>query len=122
MRSFLVFLFILFSFPHQLFAQKIDNLASFRNIESESYFRFNYDNDYFAATDRNYTQGYSLELVAPGLRRNPVNNLFFRNKSGKNRYGIAVEHIGFTPANKKAPKFSEETGPLPLLLYSKVLE
>ena len=46
-----------------LWAQKIDNSVAFRNIESESYFRYHYDNDYFAATDENYTQGYNFELV-----------------------------------------------------------
>lgn len=104
MRSSLVFILILFSYPHQFFAQKIDNLASFRNIESESYFRFNYENDYFAATDRNYTQGYSLELVSPVLIKNPINHLFFRNDTGMNRYGVAIEHIGFTPRNIKSPE------------------
>tara|TARA_R110000868_G_scaffold77551_7_gene221901 strand:+ start:580 stop:783 length:204 start_codon:yes stop_codon:yes gene_type:complete len=46
-------------------AQKIDNLVSFRDIKSTNYFRFNYDNDYFAASDKNYTQGYSFVLVSP---------------------------------------------------------
>lgn len=111
MRSLLFFILILFSFPHQFFGQKIDNLASFRNMESESYFRLNYDNDYFAASDRNYTQGYSLELVSPGLIKNPVNHLFFKNDTGRNRYGIAVEHIGFTPHNIKSPEIQEGDRP-----------
>ena len=38
------------------YAQKIDNMASFREIKGERYFRLNYDNDYSAATDHNYTQ------------------------------------------------------------------
>lgn len=111
MRSLLFFNLILFSFPHLVFAQKIDNLVSFRNMESESYFRFNYDNDYFAATDKNYTQGYSLEFVSPGLNKNPVNHLFFRNDTGRNRYGIAVEHIGYTPGNIESPEIQEGDRP-----------
>ena len=80
-----------------LCAQKIDNTASFRNIEKESYFRFHYDNDYFAATDENYTQGYSFELVLPSLEKNPVNYVFFKPKESTTKYGLAIEHIGYTP-------------------------
>lgn len=80
-----------------LFAQKIDNTVSYRAIESESYFRFHYDNDYFAATDENYTQGYSFEVVLQSLEKNPVNALFFKPSSANTKFGLAIEHIGFTP-------------------------
>ena len=90
-------LFIMVLFVHMSWAQKINNLISFRDIDSESYFRFNYDNDYFAATDENYTQGYSFELVIPALMKNPINKLFLKPKYGVFKYGVSVEHIGFTP-------------------------
>jgi lipid A 3-O-deacylase len=89
-------LVIIFS-PIYFFAQKIDNMASFRAINSAKYFRFNYDNDYFTATDKNYTQGYSFELVAPKISSNPINYLFYQSKNSQRQYGIALEHIGFTP-------------------------
>lgn len=111
MRLLPLFILALLAFPETNFAQKIDNLASLRNMESESYFRFNYDNDYFAATDKNYTQGYSLEFVGPGLIKNPANHLFFRSETGMNRYGIAVEHIGFTPRNIESPEIQEGDRP-----------
>ncbi|CAM4200737.1 lipid A deacylase LpxR family protein [Gillisia limnaea] len=111
MRYLTLLFLCLLSFPEMIYAQKIDNLASFRNLESESYFRFNYDNDYFAATDKNYTQGYSLEFVVPCLIKNPVNHLFFRAESSSNRYGIAVEHIGFTPRNIESPEIQEGDRP-----------
>ncbi|WP_055445822.1 lipid A deacylase LpxR family protein [Lacinutrix mariniflava] len=78
-------------------AQKIDNSASFRDINSTSYFRYNYDNDYFAATDENYTQGYNFELVLKSLEKNPINKLFLKTESSTTKYGLAIEHIGFTP-------------------------
>ncbi|MDP5121441.1 MAG: lipid A deacylase LpxR family protein [Spirosomaceae bacterium] len=87
-----------------LSAQKIDNLISYRNIESDSYFRFNYENDFFAAADRNYTQGYNMELVTPGLKKNPVNFLFLKPKNAATKYGISIEHIGFTPRNYVSPE------------------
>lgn len=90
-------LYFLLFFPVILFSQKIDHLASFRDINSDSYFRFNYDNDYFAATDENYTQGYNFELVLPGLEKNPLNHLFIIPKETNTKYGLAIEHIGYTP-------------------------
>ncbi|WP_179376493.1 lipid A deacylase LpxR family protein [Winogradskyella wichelsiae] len=92
-----VIISILFLLPIGLLAQKIDHSVSYRNIESESYFRFHYDNDYFAATDENYTQGYNLELVSPSLEKNPINYLFLKSKAAHTKYGLALEHIGFTP-------------------------
>ncbi|MCB7482093.1 lipid A deacylase LpxR family protein [Christiangramia sediminis] len=98
--SFVLFLLI----PSILSAQKIDNLVSFRDIASDSYFRFNYDNDYFSGTDENYTQGYSLELVAPFLEKNPVNYLFLIPENSKVKYGLTIEHIGFTAPNIGSPE------------------
>ena len=91
-------------FPGLMLAQKIDNLASFRDIKSDSYFRYHYDNDYFSGTDENYTQGYSLEIIAPFLKKNPINFLFVKPYNSEIRYGAAIEHIGFTPANIGSPE------------------
>ena len=88
-------------FPVFAFAQKIDNMASFRDIKKDSYFRFSYDNDYFTSTDQNYTQGYNFELVLHALRKNPVNYLFFK-PGNEFKYGLSIEHIGFTPDNIKS--------------------
>jgi len=78
-------------------AQKIDNTASFRDIKSDKYFRINYDNDFFTATDLYYTQGYQLELITPWLRKNPVNKLFFKLNNSDTRYGLAFENLGYIP-------------------------
>lgn len=88
-------LFILL--PSVLLAQKIDNTAAFRAINSDRYFRFHYDNDYFSATDENYTQGYNIELVSPFLKKNPINYLLLKPETSNNQFGISIEHIGFTP-------------------------
>lgn len=76
--------------------QKIDNMASFRDVKSSNYFRFHYDNDYFTSTDKDYTQGYNFELTSPRLAKNPINYLFIKPKNSAFKYGIALEHIGFT--------------------------
>lgn len=92
----LLFLLVL---PNILVSQKIDNLVSFRDIKSDSYFRFSYENDFFSATDRDYTQGYSLEFVSTKLEKNPINHLFFNLKNSSYKYGLSIEHIGFTPSD-----------------------
>ncbi len=74
-------------------------MASFRDIKSDRYFRFSYDNDFFTAMDENYTQGYNIELVMPFLKKNPANYLFFKPKNSMYKYGLSWEHIGFTPDN-----------------------
>ena len=84
--------------------QKIDNLVSYRDIKSERYFRFNYENDFFSATDKNYTQGYNLELITPSLEANPLNHLLFKTKNAETKYGLSIEHIGFTPSDFVSPE------------------
>lgn len=98
----LYFLFVLL-FPAVLLAQKIDNMASFRDMNAKRYFRFNYDNDYFASRDQDYTQGYSFELVSSNFQKNPINKLLINPTTTVNKFGISIEHIGFTPFNIKSP-------------------
>ena len=94
----LLLLISIFS-PQIIFAQKIDNMASLRDMGSDNYFRFHYDNDYFTSTDKDYTQGYNFELAAPWFRKNPANIIFILPKKSQIRYGLSLEHIGFTANN-----------------------
>lgn len=82
-----------------LIAQRIDNAASFRDIKSDNYFRFLYDNDFFTATDYYYTQGYTIELVSPMLRYNPINKILPGLPDSETRYGLAFEQTGYTPTD-----------------------
>lgn len=100
MKQVFYFLLVLLSF--RATAQKIDNMAWFRDMASERYFRFNYDNDYFASRDENYTQGYSFELISPAMRKNPVNLLLLKPSGNVIRSGVAIEHNGYTPSNIKS--------------------
>ena len=99
MKTFKHLLTLLFFIPAILMGQKIDNMASFRDIKSTNYFRFHYDNDYFTGTDKEYTQGYNFELVSPQLIKNPANHLFITPKNSEFKYGLSIEHIGFTANN-----------------------
>ncbi len=85
--------------PTLSFTQVIDNTASFRDIKSGNYIRFHYDNDFFTATDYYYTQGINIEYVHPSLIKNPVSKILVRFKDDHIKYGMAVEHIAFTPTS-----------------------
>ena len=95
-RAYIAFLTLLLS--QSAFAQRIDNTASFRDMGSERYVRLLYDNDFFTATDIYYTQGYTIELVTPGLRHNPINYIL-PQLDGKAIYGLALEQTGFIPTD-----------------------
>ncbi|QCX00783.1 lipid A deacylase LpxR family protein [Aggregatimonas sangjinii] len=119
MRKSILWHFLVLMLPTSILCQKIDHMVSFRDMQSERYFRFNYDNDFFAAADRNYTQGYALEFVLPVLQKNPVNFLFFKPKDVTFRYGMALEHIGFTPDDYVSPSIQFEDRPFASALMLK---
>jgi len=69
-----------------------------RNVNSDRYIRFHYDNDYFTKTDYYYSQGITLEYVAPALRRKPLNVLLLRlPEATDKKYGLAFNIYGYTP-------------------------
>ncbi|GLU56859.1 lipid A deacylase LpxR family protein [Dyadobacter frigoris] len=100
MRKLLLILIILF--PLVSFGQRIDNIASFRNVTGEKYLRIHYDNDFYTKTDYYYTQGYNLEFVNPALKKNPLSQTLLRLKNSRTKYGISFEHYGFTPTSIKS--------------------
>ncbi|MDQ3047885.1 MAG: lipid A deacylase LpxR family protein [Bacteroidota bacterium] len=96
MKKLLLLLF--FSTSLNLSAQS-DSAAKQKNqFPSDRYFRFNYDNDFFSATDRYYTQGIYIDLVMPVIRHSPFSKVLIRlNKKADNYYGITLRQDGFTP-------------------------
>jgi hypothetical protein len=121
MHKNLLYLTVILFIPFIVFSQKIDHLVSYRDIDATEYFRFNYDNDYFAATDENYTQGYNFELVSSNFEKNPINALFFKcdTVNTKVKYGLAIEHIGFTPNNYASPNIQLLDRPFAAAIYLK---
>ncbi|MES2691201.1 MAG: lipid A deacylase LpxR family protein [Bacteroidota bacterium] len=61
--------------------------------------RLTYDNDFFSATDRYYTQGVRLEYIAPVFQKSPVNHILFKDRNAQLFAGIAIERDGFTPGS-----------------------
>ena len=114
----LIFLSFCFCFVNAV-AQKINENASFRALQTPSYFKFNYDNDYYANRDRDYTQGYSFTLSKPWLSKNPVNHLFFKLENTTNSYGLTLEHIGFTPDDYVSEDIQFNDRPFSAAIYLK---
>lgn len=80
-------------------AQLTDNNSTFRQINSNSYFRFHYDNDYFTKTDEYYTQGITLDYVHPAIKKFPLSRLLWKPFSTAAQYGVAVNLFGYTPTS-----------------------
>jgi lipid A 3-O-deacylase len=85
-------------------AQQVDHTAIYRNIASEKYVRLHYENDYFSKADIYYSQGISLEVVHPNLKAIPLTYLLPARELPDNKFGIAVEHLGFTPTSISHPE------------------
>src|ERR1700733_7794557 len=83
--------------PLFLQAQAMDNTMAYRNIPGNKYFRINYENDFFTASDRDYTQGILIEKVHPAFRRFPLMHLLWHPANTDVQYGLAIEHNAYTP-------------------------
>ena len=94
LKKYYILLFIIFS-VHS-FSQNSDTIISKPKLEN--YIRLNYDNDFFSATDRYYTQGINLTLVHPIIRYSPISwSLIKLNEKALNYYGLIFTQDCFTP-------------------------
>lgn len=67
-------------------------------VKNNRYFRFIYENDFFSAKDRYYTQGVMVELAMPFMRKSPFSKPLIRlNRQAQNYYGLRFEQDCFTP-------------------------
>ena len=78
-------------------SQAIDNSNAQRAIPSDKYFRINYENDFFSASDRDYTQGILLEKVLPSFRHFFLMKLLWHPAGTTVQYGIGLEQDCYTP-------------------------
>ena len=95
-ESFLLLVSIL---SFSAYSQRISNTTLYRTISSQQYFRVHYENDYFSTTDLYYTQGINLEYVHPVIRKFFISRLLVQSSVKETKFGIALEHEGFTPTS-----------------------
>ncbi len=84
-----------------LHAQEIAATGVARETSQSTAWRLIYENDFFAATDRYYTQGVYLEFVHPAVARTPVRHLLIAPTSSTSRFGVAFGDEGYTGSDLK---------------------
>ncbi len=77
--------------PNLMFAQ--------RTFQSTRSFSFRYQNDFFNATDKYYTQGVQFIYGAPFLGRSPVAHVLFGLKDATLEHAVLLEQQCFTPSS-----------------------
>jgi hypothetical protein len=99
--AFAVLAFAVLAFPTAVTAQAISTIGLERSVDAETYWRITYENDFFGATDRYYTQGVHLEFVHPRLRLPVVSRLLFAPAGMRSHFGVAFEDDGYTSSDLK---------------------
>lgn len=87
--------------PATLAAQAISTVGLERAMPADAYWRFVYENDFFGATDRYYTQGVQVEVVHPRLRLPGISRLLLAPGNARTRFGVAFEDDGYTASDLK---------------------
>ncbi len=117
MKGILLLASILFAYSAS--AQRISNTALYRNVSSNQYFRIHYENDYFSTTDIYYTQGINLEYVHPAIGNFFTSKLLIGSSSKEVKFGIALEHEGYTPTSISHPEVLVGDRPFAACLFLK---
>jgi lipid A 3-O-deacylase len=93
------------------FAQAIDYSLVYRSLVTDRSFRFSYENDFFSASDRDYTQGVYIELIHPSLKKFLFSRLTWKTPAARRIFGIAIETDGYTPNNIDKPGIQYQDRP-----------
>lgn len=89
-----------------------------RISRTESYFKINYDNDFFSATDRYYTQGTYYDLIVPFIKKIPLSKLLIPLKrSNLNYYGLRIRQDCFTPRSIRRDSIYKGERPYAGVIY-----
>lgn len=84
-------------------AQTINTTNTYRDMPTNRYVCYNYENDFFKATDELYTQGINLEYAAPSLQKLPTSRVLLLPKNYVPHYKIALQHNAYTPQSIQDP-------------------
>ena len=117
---FLKFTLLLFIVGTSIANAQVDNISpTYRNISSNKYFRIHYDNDFFTNSDYYYTQGISLELAHPSVSKFFLTKLLIKPNSHEMKYGVALNHFGYTPTSISSNEILDGDRPFAGTLYLK---
>jgi lipid A 3-O-deacylase len=82
-------------------AQQINTVGVERETQRDGWWRLAYDNDFFSASDKYFTQGVVVEVVTPSLRKLPTRRVLIAPTGSTVRYGLAYEDDNFTASDLK---------------------
>jgi lipid A 3-O-deacylase len=105
--------------PLSAWAQAIDNVLSYKNIDQDNFLRINYENDFFSGTDKYYTQGVEIDLVSPWVKDFPFSKILVHPKYSYIRYGLGVESDVYTPVSVTASNILYGDRPFASCLFLK---
>jgi hypothetical protein len=91
--------------------------ASGDSLTRRGFVRLDYENDFFNATDRYYTQGVKLEIVNPLFLRSPLRYIFLSFKGGAHESGVFVMQECFTPSSIRRDTVFTGDRPFAACLY-----
>ena len=81
---------------------KNEPFESMIELSQEIFLLFSFDNDILDYTDRFYTNGIRIDVIAPGLQMNPLSRLLVPYwRTGTNYYGLSLVQNMFTPSTTK---------------------
>lgn len=80
-------------------AQQIKADHLYNTARRDAFARIVYENDFFAGTDRYYTQGIYATVVSPSLGKVPVYKLTLRPAGNSMKYGLAIQQNAYTPTS-----------------------
>jgi len=92
--------------------QAIDYTPVYRSLNTDRSFRFSYENDFFSASDRDYTQGVYIEVIHPSLKKFPLSKLTWKSSAFRRNFGLALETNGYTPNILTNREYNTMTGPM----------
>jgi lipid A 3-O-deacylase len=86
-------------------------------VSDRKFLSSNYDNDFFTATDRYYTQGIKFELVLPAFRKLPLMFLLPKLSHSTIQCGLNAVQDCFTPASIRRDTFIQGDRPYAATMY-----
>lgn len=95
-------LWVTWLLTRSLGAQAIGTSGVERDAGAAPLWRLAYDNDFFRATDRYFTQGIVLEVRHPILARVPLRRVLIAPRGTVSQLGVAYGDDGYTPSDLKA--------------------
>ncbi len=104
MRPYLYACLVCCLLPAWAASQPCDTIPTGYDAQNNHYLRLQYDNDFFNATDRYYTQGIGLAYFDPLFKKLPgAHALIPLGNNAQNYYGLSVEQDCFTPSSIRHP-------------------